>query len=132
MTVATPVDPRPMPQALPREQTELLADAITGRNDLELTATGNAELRRDGAILNADRMVYNIVEDNVDAQGNVLYRDPRQGTTMTGSEASMVVAARTGYIDNVNYEIRQQKRVTPAESGAVDLQCATGGQSAGL
>ncbi len=115
--VATPVDPQPMPQALPREQTELLADAITGRNDLELTATGNAELRRDGAILNADRMVYNIVEDSVDAQGNVLYRDPRQGTTMTGSEASMVVAARTGYIDNVNYEIRQQKRVTQPNQG---------------
>lgn len=115
--VATPVEPKPMPQALPKDQTELLADVITGRNDLELTATGNAELRRDGALLNADRMVYNIVEDNVDAQGNVLYRDPRQGTTMTGSEAMMVVAARSGYIDNVNYEIRQQKRVTQPNQG---------------
>lgn len=112
-----PVEPKPMPQALPKEQTELLADAITGRNDLELTATGNAELRRDGAILNADRMVYNIVEDNVDAQGNVIYRDPGQGTTMLGSDANMVVAARSGYIDNVNYEIRQQKRVTQVPQG---------------
>lgn len=115
--VATPVEPKPMPQPLPKTQTELLADAITGRNDLELTATGNAELRRDGAILNADRMVYNIVEDNVDAQGNVIYRDPRQGTTMTGSDANMVVAARSGYIDNVNYEIRQQKRVMQVAQG---------------
>ena len=114
---ARPAEPKPMPQPLPKEQTELLADAITGRNDLELTATGNAELRRDGAILNADRMVYNIVEDNVDAQGNVIYRDPRQGTTMTGSDANMVVAARSGYIDNVNYEIRQQKRVTQPNQG---------------
>ena len=116
--VATPAEPKPMPQALPKEQTELLADVITGRNDLELTATGHAELRRDGAILNADRMVYNIVEDNVDAQGNVVYRDPHQGTTMAGSDANMVVAARSGYIDNVNYEIRQQKRVTQPNQGA--------------
>ena len=115
--VVRSAEPKPMPQPLPKEQTELLADAITGRNDLELTATGNAELRRDGAILNADRMVYNIVEDNVDAQGNVVYRDPRQGTTMTGSDANMVVAARSGYIDNVNYEIRQQKRVTQPNQG---------------
>ena len=98
--------------ALPKDQTELLADAITGRNDLELTATGHAELRRDGTILNAERIVYNIVEDNVDAQGNVLYRDPTQGTTMAGTDAEIVVAARTGYINNVNYEIRQQKRIS--------------------
>lgn len=115
--VEVPVEPKPLPKPLPKEQTELLADSITGRNDLELTATGNAELRRDGALLNADRLVYNIVEDNVDAQGNVLYRDPRQGTTMTGTEANMVVAARSGYIDNVNYEIRQQKRVTQPNQG---------------
>jgi LPS-assembly protein len=124
-SVAETMPPQPKPQtlatqtaaktpatALPKDQTELLADAITGRNDLELTATGHAELRRDGTILNADRIVYNIVEDNVDAQGNVLYRDPTQGTTMAGSDAEIVVAARTGYINNVNYEIRQQKQIS--------------------
>ena len=126
-----PVEPKPMPQALPNEQTELLADAITGRNDLELTATGNAELRRDGAMLNADRIVYNIVEDNVDAQGNVIYRDPRQGTTMIGTEANMVVAARSGYIDNVNYEIRQQKRVTQPNQGPWTLNTPPVGGQAG-
>ena len=128
---AKPVEPQPMPQALPEEQTELLADAITGRNDLELTATGNAELRRDGTLLNADRMVYNIVEDNVDAQGNVIYRDPRQGTTMTGSEANMVMAARSGYIDNVNYEIRQQKRVTQPNQGPWTFNAPPMGTQAG-
>lgn len=127
----SPVEPKPMPQALPKEQTELLADAITGRNDLELTATGNAELRRDGALLNADRMVYNIVEDNVDAQGNVIYRDPGQGTTMTGSEANMVMAARAGYIDNVNYEIRQQQRVTQPNQGPWTLNTSPMGTQAG-
>ena len=126
-----PAEPKAMPQALPAEQTELLADAITGRNDLELTATGNAELRRDGALLNADRMVYNIVEDNVDAQGNVIYRDPRQGTTMLGTEANMVVAARSGYIDNVNYEIRQQKRVTQPNQGPWTLNTPPLGTQAG-
>jgi len=126
-----PVEPKPMPQALPKEQTELLADVITGRNDLELTATGNSELRRDGAVLNADRIVYNIVEDNVDAQGNVIYRDPRQGTTMIGSEANMVVAARSGYIDNVNYEIRQQKRVTQPNQGPWTLNTPPVGAQTG-
>jgi LPS-assembly protein len=121
--------------ALPRDQTELLADVITGRNDLELTATGNAELRRDGTILNADRLVYNIVEDNVDAQGNVLYRDPTQGTTMAGTDAEIVVAARTGYINNVNYEIRQQKRISQMNQGpwsfnAPPIGGGTTGQSA--
>ncbi|NCW89860.1 MAG: hypothetical protein EBV73_04840, partial [Rhodocyclales bacterium] len=94
-----------------------MADVITGRNDLELTATGNAELRRDGTILNADRIVYSIVEDNVDAQGNVLYRDPAQGTTMAGTDADIVVAARTGYINNANYEIRQKKQIAQVNQG---------------
>ena len=116
--------------ALPKDQTELLADAITGRNDLELTATGHAELRRDGTILNADRMVYNIVEDNVDAQGNVLYRDPSQGTTMAGTDAELVVAARTGYINNVNYEIRQQKRVSQTNPWSFNAP-AIGGSTMG-
>lgn len=108
---------KPQSPALAKDQTELLADVITGRNDLELTATGNAELRRDGTILNADRIVYNIVEDNVDAQGNVLYRDPAQGTTMAGTDADIVVAARTGYINNANYEIRQKKRISQINQG---------------
>ena len=108
---------KPESPALPKDQTELLADVITGRNDLELTATGNAELRRDGTILNADRIVYSIVEDNVDAQGNVLYRDPAQGTTMAGTDADIVVAARTGYINNANYEIRQKKQITQVNQG---------------
>ena len=128
----TPPELKPAPQALQKNQTELLADTITGRNDLELTATGNAELHRDGAQLNADRIVYNIVEDNVDAQGNVLYRDPGQGTTMAGSEANMVMAARSGYIDNVNYEIRQKKRVTQPNQGPWAFTAPPiGNQSAG-
>ena len=108
---------KPQSPALSKDQTELLADVITGRNDLELTATGHAELRRDGTVLNADRIVYNIVEDNVDAQGNVLYRDPGQGTTMSGTDADIVVAARSGYINNANYEIRQQKRIMQPNQG---------------
>lgn len=108
---------KPQSPALAKDQTELLADVITGRNDLELTATGNAELRRDGTILNADRIVYSIVEDNVDAQGNVLYRDPAQGTTMAGTDADIVVAARTGYINNANYEIRQKKQIAQVNQG---------------
>ena len=108
---------KPQSPALAKDQTELLADVITGRNDLELTATGNAELRRDGTILNADRIVYSIVEDNVDAQGNVLYRDPVQGTTMSGTDADIVVAARTGYINNANYEIRQKKQIAQVNQG---------------
>lgn len=108
---------KPQSPALSKDQTELLADVITGRNDLELTATGHAELRRDGTVLNADRIVYNIVEDNVDAQGNVLYRDPVQGTTMSGTDADIVVAARTGYINNANYEIRQKRQIMQPNQG---------------
>ena len=121
-----------MPQPLPQEQTELLADVITGRNDLELTATGHAELRRDGSLLNADRIVYNIVEDSVDAQGDVLFRDPRQGTTMSGTEASMIVAARSGYIDSVNYEIRQKKRVTQPNQGPWNYNTQSIGAPSGM
>ena len=109
--------PQAAPKPLPKNQTELLADVITGRNDLELTATGSAELRRDGTSLNADRIVYNIVEDNADAQGNVLFKDPQQGTTMAGTDANIVVGARTGYIDNVGYEIRKQQRIMQPAQG---------------
>ena len=128
---------KPQSPVLPKDQTELLADVIAGRNDLELTATGHAELRREGTVLNADRIVYNIVEDNVDAQGNVLYRDPGQGTTMSGTDADIVVAARTGYINNANYEIRQKKQIMQLNQGpwsfnAPPIGAAASGASAAV
>ena len=51
--------------------TVIVADRLGGQQDVELTAEGDARLRRDDVTLRADRIVYREVLDEIEASGNV-------------------------------------------------------------
>lgn len=81
----------------------LVADRITGRNDVEMTAEGDVELRRVGSVVGSDRLTYWHLEDEVEAIGNVrLERDQDQ---MTGPKMRLRMEDSVGYFEEPKYRI---------------------------
>ena len=72
------------------------ADTIEGTTDTDVTLTGHAELRRPGGdVMNADRMHYVDVDDELFANGAV--RIVRDGNTFTGPEMRIKLDDYSGY-----------------------------------
>ena len=79
----------------------LRAQTLEGRPDLETVATGQAELRRGGLVIRADRLGYDQPQDLATARGNV--RISRDGNTYTGPELQLDVHRFEGFFDNPTY-----------------------------
>ncbi len=88
--------------------TFIAASRIDGRNDNEVTAQGEAELRRDDTTLAADRLTYWKVEDELEAQGNVRYA--RAGDVMSGPKLRLNMTERTGYFEEPVYAFARPAR----------------------
>ncbi len=73
----------------------LRAQAIQGQPDLLTEAQGNAELRRGGLVLRADKLQYDLPTDTVRAAGDV--RVSRHGAVYTGPELQLGVERFEGY-----------------------------------
>jgi LPS-assembly protein len=87
-----------------REQpTILYGDRLTGRTELDTVVEGNAELRRNGAVIRADRIEYYQPDDIAKARGNV--RINRQGNIYEGSEAQMKVESNEGYFLDPTFKL---------------------------
>ncbi|MDE2048185.1 MAG: LPS-assembly protein LptD [Betaproteobacteria bacterium] len=81
----------------------LEADHLFGNIDTDLTATGNAELRKHQLSLRADTLHYNEVSDLATASGNVrLYR---QGNTFSGPQLQLNVSTGAGTFLSPSYTI---------------------------
>src|SRR4051812_21421983 len=63
------------------------AEQMTGRPDRELHLERDVEITRGSMTINADKATYNIVEDEVDAAGNVRMR--RLGDRYSGDELKL-------------------------------------------
>ncbi|MRR51269.1 MAG: LPS-assembly protein LptD [Rhodocyclaceae bacterium] len=81
----------------------LAADRITGRNDVEMTAEGDVELRRIGSVVGSDRLTYWHLEDEVEAIGNV--RLEREQDQMTGPKMRLRMEDSVGYFEEPKYRI---------------------------
>ena len=79
----------------------LLAREVRGRPDLETIAEGDAEFRRGGIVLRADRLSYDHPEDLAVARGNV--RISRDGNIYTGPELQLRVQRFEGFFLNPTY-----------------------------
>jgi LPS-assembly protein len=79
----------------------LQAREVHGRPDLDTVAEGNAELRRGGIVLRADRLSYDQPEDTAVARGNV--RITREGNVYTGSELRLRLQRFEGYFLEPTY-----------------------------
>ncbi|MDO8787511.1 MAG: LPS-assembly protein LptD [Sulfuritalea sp.] len=87
--------------------TFIAADQIAGKNDAEVVAEGNVELRKRNSILQSDRLTYWQDADEMEASGNV--RLSRDGDRVRGPKMHMKMEDSTGYFEQPEYSIRRIK-----------------------
>ena len=98
---SAPLQPSPRLQPLPRGAaasqlpTVLQAQSISSQLDLETVAEGNAEFRRGGLVIRADRLAYDSAQDLASAKGHV--RVSRDGAVYSGPELRLHVQRFDGY-----------------------------------
>jgi LPS-assembly protein len=95
LRLAPSLQPLPRGDAASRLPIIVRADEVRGRPDLETVAEGNAEFRRGGVVIRADRLSYQQAEDLARATGNV--RITQDGNTYSGPELALHVQAFEGY-----------------------------------
>ena len=81
--------------------TFIFGDQVKGRPDLETVIEGNAELRRGGTSLRADRIEYYQPEDLLKSRGNV--RINRAGNQYSGPELEIKLDRFEGFFTSPSY-----------------------------
>ena len=99
------LQPPPRGEAAKQLPTILLARELRGRPDLETVAEGDAELRRGGMVIRADRLSYEPPDDLAQARGNV--RIARDGNVFSGPELQLKVQRFEGFFVNPTYYFGQ-------------------------
>lgn len=89
------------------------AEQMSGRPDRELVLERDVEITRGAATVNADKATYHIVEDEVEAFGNV--RIQRSGDTYTGDELKYRMEAGEGYVLHPTYRLQTNNAQGSAE-----------------
>lgn len=100
----------------------LSAQRMAGTTDREAVAEGAAELRKIGTVVDADRMTYWPVDDELEAVGNV--RLAQGDDLVSGPKMRLKLEDQVGYFEQPNYFIRRESVVTP-EPGR-GMQSTTG------
>lgn len=83
--------------------TYVLGERIYGRPELETVIEGNAELRRNGIVLRADRIEYYQPDDLAKVRGNVYLN--RDGNIYEGTEGQLRIDAQDGYFLNPRFRL---------------------------
>ena len=114
LQAATAIQPPPSDSDVPRP-VFLSARRLSGVLDREAVAEEDAELRKVGTVLTADRMTYWPIEDEVEASGNVRLQQGED--QISGTQARLKLEDQVGFFDQASYFVkRQPKAVPPAES----------------
>nr|WP_225984692.1 LPS-assembly protein LptD [Noviherbaspirillum aerium] len=80
------------------------AERMSGRPDREVILERDVEIIRGPTTVNADRATYRVVEDEVEASGNIRMR--RFGDTYTGDEMRLRLEAQEGYVTHPTYRLQ--------------------------
>lgn len=91
----------------------LTADQLTGVTDHEAEAFGDAEAHQGGTVVNADRMTYWPVEDELEATGNV--RMAKGDDYISGPHMRMKLGEQTGVFDEPEYFLKRESSFAKAE-----------------
>jgi len=83
----------------------LFGDRMSGRPDLETLVEGNAELRKPGTVIRADRLEYDQAEDRARATGNVHIN--RSGNVYEGPYMELKVDTFEGFFNEPRYHFLQ-------------------------
>ena len=81
----------------------LEAEQMSGRPDREVIMERDVEITRGATKLQADRATYHVVEDEVEATGNVRLR--RYGDSYTGEDLRLKLDSGAGYISKPSYRL---------------------------
>jgi len=101
--------------------TFIAASRIDGRNDNEVVAQGEAELRKTNITLTADRLTYWKIADEMEAEGNVRYA--KEAEFMAGPKLRLNMTDNTGYFEQPNYSVtRSAKEQKPSYSPTLGAQ----------
>jgi len=83
----------------------LSAEQMSGRPDREIVMEGDVEIKRGDTTVRADKATYSIVEDQVEAAGNVCLQ--RFGDRYTGDELKLKMDAGQGYVLHPAYRLKR-------------------------
>ena len=86
--------------------TFITADRIEGRTDDFTEAEGNVELRKVDTLVLADKLNYSSLRDEVEAEGNVLYRQGED--QISGPHMRMKLSEQIGFFDQAEYHFRRE------------------------
>jgi len=87
--------------------THIEADRIDGRENVNMRAEGNVRMDRAETTLNADRVDYDLLEDEVTAEGSVVVR--RGTDTISGPRLRMKVEEKTGEMETPHYTLERSR-----------------------
>ncbi|MEC4720207.1 LPS-assembly protein LptD [Noviherbaspirillum sp. CPCC 100848] len=91
------------------------AEQMSGRPDREVILERDVEIIRGPTTVNADRATYRVVEDEIEASGNIRLR--RYGDTYTGDEMRFRMEAQEGYVTQPTYRLQ----LNNAQGGAARI-----------
>ncbi|MFZ4534707.1 lipid IV(A) palmitoyltransferase PagP [Propionivibrio sp.] len=107
--------PPPKDSAVPRP-VFLSSLRMAGTVDREFIAEEEAELRKIGTVLNADRLTYWPIDDEVEAEGNV--RLQQEEDLITGPKMRLKMEDQVGYFEQPSYTLKRQPQ--PGSKAAED------------
>ncbi len=91
--------------------TQISADKVFGRQDVDAVAEGSAVLLRDATRVEGDRLHYFELTDEVEATGQV--RVSRGSDEMSGPQARLKVGQQVGVFESPEYSISRPGRPAP-------------------
>jgi LPS-assembly protein len=93
--------------------TTVSAEQMTGSPDREIILERDVEITRGETTINADKAIYNVVEEEVEASGGV--RIKHFGDRYTGDEAKLKLDTGQGYVTNPTYRLQLNNAKGQAE-----------------
>ena len=116
--------PLPKESAVPRP-VFISAQRMGGDVDREFNAEGDAELRKIGTVLNADRLTYWPIDDEMEAEGNV--RLEQGDDLVIGPKMRLKLEDQVGYFEQPSYTLKRQP--LPGSLAAADKAYAAESQA---
>ncbi len=84
----------------------LSAQRMSGEVNREFNAEGEAELRKIGTVVNADRLTYWPLDDEMEAEGSVRLQQGED--VVTGPKMRLRIEDQVGYFEQPSYQLKRQ------------------------
>ncbi len=97
--------PPPKGETVPRPAF-LSALRMSGEVNREFNAEGEAELRKIGTVVNADRLTYWPLDDEMEAEGSVRLQQGED--VVTGPKMRLRIEDKVGYFEQPSYQLKRQ------------------------